>query len=229
MKSKTLLVAFTAVLVTSNALAQVVYDNLTAPSTISGASSSTDLNAIYGDSMTLTQGGILDTFSFTFFNSSSGNTNSVLTAQFVLRFYDNTTPYAGGDLQTTLTEVGAFSTNVTFAGTGLAPGFAITINVTGIAPLAIVLPQNIFVTQQVASSTGGSTRMGVATFSTDNIGTGSNTSWYRQDVAGEGLFAFAPPTSNNLGYTVGVVPEPATMTMLAFGAAAIAARRRKKS
>ncbi len=222
------LLAASAVLAATSASAQVVYDNLSAPSALSAATSSTDLNTIYGDSMTLTQGGILNGLGFTVFNSSTGNTLPVLTAVIRLSFYNNTTPYTTGDLQSVLPLLGSIDFNVNF-GTGLNAGFFTTVSGTGLATANINLTQNLFITQQVISSTGGSTRLGVVSFTQDVVGTGSAASWYRQSTApaGEGLFAFAPPSSNNLGYRVEVVPEPATMTLLALGA--LAARRRRKN
>ncbi len=229
MKQKVLLVALATVAVASQAQAVIVYDNLTAPSAVAASTSSLDLNQIWGDSVTLTSGGILDSFSFTIFNSTNGgaNTNSILTATVQCLFFDNTVPYTTGDLQTTLPFFGGFNGNVNF-GTGLAPGFFSVVTFNNLAALNITVGQNLFITQQVTASTGGSTRMGVVTFNPDTVGTGTSGSFYRQTGATEGLVNFgAGTTTNNIGYRVDVVPEPTSMIALAAGAAFIARRRRK--
>jgi hypothetical protein len=225
MKNKALIVTLASVAVAAQAQAVIVYDNLSAPSAASAATSSTDLRETWGDAVTLTSGGILDSFTFTFFNSGS-STSAVSSATFQVLFYDNTTPYTSGSLAAALPYYGGFNTTLNFS-TPLATGFYTTINVTGIAALNINLGTNLFITQQVTANTGGS-RLGVVTFSTDVVGTGTASNFYVKTGATEGLTSFgAGTTNNNLGYKVDVVPEPTSMAALALGAAFIARRKRK--
>ncbi len=226
-------ISFSAALTMLSASSQaaIVYDNLAAPSVSSAATSSTDLTATYGDQMNLTSGGILEKFGFTIFNSSTGNTGTLDTAVVNLKFYDATNPYVSGALALPL--LGQFNANINFGANPLNAGFFTTVSVSGLSSFNINLTQKLMVTQQVVSFTGTTTRLGVVTFTTENVGSSIGNNWYRKSLTNsptEGLFGFASPTSNAMGYNIETVPEPATMILLAgAGVAALARRRNKKA
>ena len=194
----------------------VVYSNTS--SAANAATSSSNLNTRWGDRLNMTGTGVLQDFSFTMFNSTSGgNTGSLLTAQVELRFYR----------QSDSSLIGGFSGNVNF-GTGLNAGFFSTITFTNLAGLGIDLDTaNIFVTQQRLSHTGATTRLGIASLSPVTIGT-SPVDFYRDDPSAPpaGFYVFSGgAVPADLGYQV-VVPTPAGASLLGLGGL-LAARRRR--
>lgn len=214
--------------VASNA-AILTYDNIETPSAVSAATSDAETNAIWGDQVTMIGTGKLDTFKFGMFNSTTGgNTGNLLTATVNIKFYNlGNTPYTGGALSATPL-LGQFNGNINF-GTGLNAGFFSIISFTNLNTLNINLTnKNIMITQQVTAFTGTTNRLGMVTYTTENVGTsfGGN-SWYKKNSTSEGLFAFGGTTSNKIAYQVGVVPEPASMAALGLGVAALIRRRRR--
>jgi len=194
----------------------IVYSNTGNPA--NAATSSSNLNTRWGDRLNMTGTGVLQDFSFTLFNSTSGgNTGSILTAQVELRFFR----------QSDSSYIGGFSGNVNF-GAGLNPGFYSTITFTDLAGLGINLDTaNIFVTQQRLSHTGASTRMGVASLAPINVGT-SPVDFYRDDPSAPpaGFYVFSGGTvPGDLGYRV-VVPTPAAASLLGLGGLFATRRRR---
>jgi len=78
----------------------IVYDNASGtPIPVSSTSSEPFTNnPVFGDSLVLSQGGVLQTVRFAVLNGSNGN---ILTGTATIRVFDNTVPYASGDLTAT--------------------------------------------------------------------------------------------------------------------------------
>jgi hypothetical protein len=206
--------AFTAVAIITSSHANTVYDNLSTSPT-AGYSEANANNPIYGDSLSLSQGGHLTMFGLSLFNSSSGgNTGSILAGTTQVRFYDNTSGYSGGSLAA-LPLLGTATVNWSFGG-GLLPGFYATdsFDLTG---LNIILPQNILVTQQFTETSGTSTRNGVVLFGNPAVGSSPPTVYINSSATAEGLYVFAN-NPNQFGYSVEVaessVPEGGATALL---------------
>jgi hypothetical protein len=217
-----------------NAQNFLVYDNLASPSSATSASSVTDLAAIWGDRVSATQVGWLGQVQCTIFNSSTSNTNPILTTTLRMNLFPaatfDSTNFANN------TAFLSFNVNVNF-GTGLNPGFFSVLTIDTSA-LNFYLPTtDIMITQQLSNITGGSVRAGVAFFSTDNVGTQylANDNHFRSNsVNGTGYFSIG--TGNNrIGYSLAVsVPEPTTLALIGIsGIGAISSflrlRRRNKA
>lgn len=207
------------------AQAQIRYDSISAPSAASAGLSSTDLNRVVGDRVSMTTFGKLDAMQFTLFNSGS-SAGSLLTAQVNISFY-NAATFNATNLAAN-TAVGSFNTNVNF-GAGMNPGFFSTVSVTSLSPLGIVFSSpDIVITQRVVSKTGLASRLGVVLFTQDVVGTQylNNANIFLSDAAnGTGLFNVG---TNKIGYQITLAaPEPGTLALLAFGGIAVLARRRK--
>jgi len=212
----------------SSQAATVAYDNLGTNPTAGYTDLNTN-NPIFGDALNLTAGGTLATFGLSLFNSSSGgNTGSILTGTTVVKFYDNTVPYSGGTLTDPL--LGTASINWDFiASGGLAPGF-FTTSITDLSAFNIVLPQNIFVTQQFTENSGASTRNGIVLFGNPTVGSSPANVYIKSSATPEGLYSFSN-NPNQFGYQVQVqtalAPEPSTLLLAGLAAALLISRRRK--
>lgn len=201
----------------------VVYDNLTTAAT-AGYSEPNLNNPIFGDSLTLAQGGTASIFGFTLFNSSSGgNTGSILSGTMLVKFYDNTLPYAGGVLSNPL--LGSTTVSLNFSGSPLPAGYYTTASV-DLTSLGIVVPQNILVTQQFTQTAGTSTRNGFVLMSDPVVGSSPNTVYIKSTATAEGLYTFSG-NPGQVGYSLEVVPEPATLTLAGLALAATALLRRR--
>ncbi len=206
----------------------LAFDNLAAPSAASAASSVVDLNATWGDRVSLTTGGILSGFQCTIFNSSTGNTLPITTTTLNIAFFDAATFNPTG----TNTPIGAFNSSINF-GAGLNAGFfsVIAFAPGSIDPLGIVLPQDIVITQRLSNVLGGSTRAGVVFFTAENVGSqfAANNDHFRSNtVNGTGLFN---TSTNKIGYSVTIAaPEPGSMALLGLGGlGALGVLRRRKT
>jgi hypothetical protein len=201
-----------------------VYDNL-ATAAVAGFS---DLNAstpIFGDSLTLAQGGQLEKVGFSLFNSTSGgNTGSILAGTMLVSFYDNTTPYAGGALALPL--LGAVNIGYDFSGFGgLLAGQYLT-DLVDLSAFNINLPTNILVTQKFTQTAGASTRNGFVLFANPTVGSSPSSVYLKSATITEGLYTIGT-SGGQVGYTITLVPEPVTLVLAGLGAAAACFRRRR--
>ncbi|HEX5218911.1 MAG TPA: PEP-CTERM sorting domain-containing protein [Verrucomicrobiae bacterium] len=205
----------------------VAYENLDTTAT-AGYSEPMANNPIFGDALNMTQGGKLSTVGFSLFNSTSaGNTGSILAGTMVIKFYDNTTPYAGG-LLSNLPLLGTATLNLDYSGDPLPAGFYLTDSY-DISALNINVPQNIFITQQFTMTSGTSTRNGIVAFSNPTVGTSPDTFYIKSSATPEGLYGFSD-NPNQFGYhiEVTIVPEPSSLSLFALaGLGAVILRRRR--
>lgn len=228
-KTKPILLNLTLLGAALSASAQlVVYDNLATTAT-AGYSEPNANNPIFGDQLVLTQGGRISILGVSLFNSSSGgNTGSILTGTMAIKFYDNTTAYAGsGPITGTL--LGSATLNWDFtSGGGLPAGFYATDGF-DLTSLNIVLPQNVLITQQFTETTGTSTRNGFILFSNPTTGSSPPNVYLKSSATAEGLYTFSGGNPNQVGFYVEVVPEPTTLALAGLAGAAMLFLRRRSS
>jgi hypothetical protein len=153
-----------------------VYDNLESPGNFGVVSS--DANAVWGDSLTITQKGVVESI-----------TISVLNAN------DNGTPLESATFQVTLLDAATHLdlADLVFGATftsGLAPGFYALVSITGLGGAVIPITVNTYqlVIQQKVLSASGPTRLGVVSLTPPTIGS-SPASMY---VAAVGAFGGVP-------------------------------------
>ena len=169
-----------------------VYANTTTP--LFGYST-TDLAAILGDRVTTTGAGVLDQNDFSVFNSSA-SAGPLLTAQFLLSFYD----------APTVTPLGAYLTStVTFGGgAGLPAGYYTIVSVTGLSALNIGLPTDVLITQQIYAYTGTTTRMGIVSFDPPTIGSSPAYMYVSSTTLPAGYYNLSSGNANP-GYRINVI------------------------
>ncbi len=213
-----------AATVTSSPAQIIAYDNLSTAA-LAGYSELNANNPIFGDSLTLSQSGHLSMFGVSLFNSTSGgNTGSILTGTMVVKFYDNTSPYAGGVLNNPLLGTASLSWDFTGGG-GLPAGYFAT-DVFDLTSLDINLPQNILVTEQFTQTSGTSTRNGFVLFSDPVVGSSPNTVYIKSTGTPEGLYTFSG-NPGQVGFYVEVVPEPSTLALAGLAAGSLLFFRRR--
>lgn len=206
----------------------IVYDNIDTAAT-AGYGEANSNHPIFGDSLTLLQGGHLSNFGFSLWNANvSGNTGMIITGNLQVKFYDNTTPYSGGPLSDPLLATVNISLDLSvLAGGGLAAGYYIT-DTEDLTALNINLPQHVLVTQQFTELTGTSTANGVVLFSNPIVGSSPNTVYINSSGTPEGLYTFGGGNPGQFGYYLEVVPEPSVLTFAGLaGVTALIIRRRK--
>ncbi|MCX6875196.1 MAG: hypothetical protein NTW21_15515 [Verrucomicrobia bacterium] len=197
-----------------SALTLTVYDNL---STLvqAGTSAPNVYSPIFGDALTLLQGGTMSSISLTLYNSlSGGNTGRIMTGTMQVSFYDNTTPYTSG-LLSSLPLLGTANLNWDFTGDGgLAPTYYST-NAFDISSYDITVPMNILVTQKFTQTSGTSTRNGVALFENPVVGSSPSTVYIDTSLA-EGLYTFSGGNPGQVGYKleISAIPEPGSVFAL---------------
>jgi hypothetical protein len=228
MKTKTYLAVAVSVglLTTISLQAQlVVYDNL-GTTALAGSSQPNASNPVFGDTLTLSQGGVLSSISASLFNSGSGgNTGSILTGTMLIRIYDNTVPYAGGVISNPL--LGSQTVTWDFTGDGgLAAGYYAT-DTFDFSGLNLTLPQNILITQSFTLTSGDSIRNGFILFGDPTVGSSPATVYIESTTTAPGLYSFTGNPSQ-VGYTVNVVPEPSSFALAGLAAASLLVFRRRQ-
>lgn len=204
---------------TSAPAPMVVYDNLSTSPT--AAHSELNINKpVFGDSLSLSHGGLLAEIGLSMYNSSAGGNTGVITAGVMqVDFYDNSVPYTGGTLANPLLGTASMPLDLSgLTGGGLSPGWYLTAAF-NVSPLNIVLPSEVLVTQAFTQTAGTSTRNGIVLFLDAVIGSSPSTVYLKSSATAEGLYVF----SNNpgqFGYRIVVVPEPTPLVaaglLLAF-------------
>lgn len=223
-------IAFLAVAATmlaqSSARAQVVqYDSLNTAAQ-AGYSEVNTNTPVYGDALTLSSGGPLQTIGFALFNSTSGgNTGAILTGTMNIKLYDNTTPYAGGVLADPL--IASVNVNLDFSASGgLAAGFFTRVT-SDFSSLNITLPQNIFMTQQFTELTGASLRNGTVVDANSAVGSSPANVYIKSTATAEGLYTFTG-TANQFAFLISTVPEPGSLALCGLALAGIPAWLRRR-
>jgi len=200
-----------------------VYDNLGTGATAGYAEANTG-NPIFGDALSLSQGGPLATVGLSIYNSSSGgNTGSILGGTMAINIYDNTAAYGGGALSA-LPLLGSANETVNFGGGGLVAGFYTTLTF-DLSSLNIALPQSIFITQQFTETSGTSLRNGAVLFGNPTTGSSPDTVYISSATTVEGLYALSSP--NQFGYQITTAPEPSTLAFAGLGIVVLVLRKRK--
>jgi hypothetical protein len=184
--------------------ATVVYDDTT---TVTAGFAQAP-GAQIGDELLMTAGGILDTCSFSVFNSSA--TAPLTSADLTLKFYNlvGTTYVLAGQLAYTNV---ALNLN--------AGGYYSTFNVTGIAGSNISLGTTVLATLTISNVVGGSTSVGQVLANPPAVGSSTDDFFYN----GSWYWFNGNPVAN-FYWQIGVVPEPASMLLL--GLAGLLIRRR---
>lgn len=198
---------------------QPIYDNVSPPAAANSGISSTDLNSIWGDRCNTLGTGTLCSFKMTVFNSATGNTAPILTYDTSVTFED----------QSDATMFGGFTSSVNF-GAGLNPGFFSIVTFTNLESLNISLADtDLLIKQTRTAHTGGSLRMGIVSLNPLLAGTSSPDDIFvsSSTIGGgtPGFYLFGNPAIQaNVGYGV-LIPEPASLGLLALGGLALIRRR----
>lgn len=227
MRSKVFLISFlSALCLVLTAKAQtLVYDNLsTAPT--AGFQDLNANNPVFGDALTLTQAGRLSVLGLTLFNPNlSDNTGPILTGSMVVKFYDNTVPYAGGALNNPLLGTATVTWDFTGIG-GLQPGFFAP-NSYNLTSLNIDLPQHILITQQFTETSGTSIRNGAALLSNPTTGSSPNYVFLNTATTPQGLYTLGT-NPGQFGFHIELVPEPGSIALAGLAASSLLIIRRRK-
>jgi hypothetical protein len=164
------------------------YDNMSTPVT-AGYAELNSANPIFGDSLSLAQGGLLSTFGVSLYNPGAGdNTGRILAGTMLIKFYDNTPSYTGGINNRPL--LGTANISWDFASAGGLPAGFFTTGFFNLTAYKINLTSNILVTQQFTLTAGDSVGNGVALLSDPVVGASPNTFYINSTSSREGLYMF---------------------------------------
>lgn len=184
-----------------------------------GATSSTDLSAVYGDSLNMTGTGALDSFKFSVFVSGS-STGNLTNATETIRFYRASDS----------TYIGGFTTTLG----NITKGYYSTYTVGGLSSLGITFDTaNVIVTQQL-SNVVGATRMGTVfgnniTAPAPAIGTTTPGLYMSNSSTPAGTYTFTGYTANSNGvYQVSTAAVPAPGAAVLIGVAGLITGRRRR-
>lgn len=181
----------------------------------------TEPGHINGDDLHMVSGGVLDTLSFTVFNAEATGGSPITTCDLTVDFYDMTGMTGTyPNWPPTYTSVG----QLTWTGIqlDLPAGYYTVVSAADISGIATInLPADILATLTITNVTGGAALVGTVAASPPGLGTSDplqmfwDGQWYNY---GAGYPA-------DLYWTVGIVPEPGTLVMLALGGLLMIRRR----
>lgn len=198
-------------LATAAQSAVVRFDSISTTGTLTGSTS----GSVIGDTAQLTGTGTLDTFEYSIYNSGAG-TLTAATATF--HFYQDT--QIGNRIGT---ELGSFTSSLTFTAT---PGQYVIGNVANLSTLPSPIVFNtssLVVTEQITSATGSS----AGVIFNPIVGVGTDLTPTSHYVDGS-FVANANNATTTQMFQIGLVPEPATVSVLTVGAGMLALKRRRR-
>ena len=191
----------------------VVYSNISNGPT-GGYSQAYPPASEIGDELLMTAGGILDSVDFSVYNGAS-SAGPLQTADLILNFYNQvgvSFVWAGG-----LTFNG-----VDFGVGGLPAGYFSTFSLSNISAVStITLTNDVLATLTISNLGGGANRVGQVLMNPPTVGSSTD------DFYKDGLwYWFGGNPVANFYWQIDVVPEPATLSLLALGGLAMMRRRR---
>ncbi len=198
-----------------SARTDVVYSNTT---TGANGAFSQVAGAEIGDDLELVSGGVLDTLKFSVYNSST-SAGPLSGMDLTIKFYDLSTD----GTNVTMTPAGSLTaTGVTLA-SPLAVGYYTTFSLTGLESNNITLSDWIAATLTITNLQGGASKVGQVMYDPPTVGA-STDNFYLDNGTNIGWYWFSGSPVANFYWEIGVVPEPASLLLIAVGALAL--RRR---
>jgi len=224
LKSLLSLAAVVCLLAANSSQAQIfVYDNLGTAATAAYSQANAN-NPVFGDQLTLSQGGVLSGIGASLYNSST-SAGSILTGTMLFRIYDNTVAYTGGVISNPL--LGSTTVLWDFTADGGLPAGYYATDVFDLSALNLTLPQNILITQFFTQTSGTSTRNGFVLFSNPTVGSSPPDVYLESATTAAGLYTFTG-NPGQIGYQVQLVPEPGMFALAGLGAASLLIFRRRR-
>jgi len=198
-----------------------VYDN-----TVNGPTGAFSQNpgAWIGDELIMTGGGILDDVAFSIYNSSTSAGNLDFVDADIYFFDSVLGTYIGG---VTFNDIDLFDP---VFGATLLPGYFTTFYANGLSGLGINLPSTVLAVEVLYNPLGGATKMGQIMMNPPVLGSSTDDFYLDNTVAtpagtNVGWYWFSGNPIANFYWGVSVVPEPASVGLLALGALALIRRR----